>query len=95
MAIANLWSMNEDDKKLSHQSGLLFKIDGDINDPMGIDPLVIPSHFGSLDLAALIREGVEYCREYQVAVQSRPILSVSKAGAQRAFDSSATGINIS
>jgi hypothetical protein len=87
MIISNLWSIDEGDNKLSHQSGLLFKIEGDINDPMGIDPLVIPSHFSPLEIAALIREGVEFCREYRVVVQPRNILSLNKVRARLACDS--------
>lgn len=95
MTIAKLWTIDIDSQKLRHQSGLLLRIEGDINDPMGIVPLVIPSHISPLDIATLIREGVEYCREYKVVSRSRPILSLRKSRVQPLRNSSASSLNVS
>ena len=59
---ANSWAINSKNKIISHYSGLLLQIEGDMTGPEGIIPIDIPTSLTPKEIAGLIREGVEICR---------------------------------
>lgn len=59
---AKSWAINHQNQIISHYSGLLLQIEGDMIDPEGIIPIDIPKSLSPKEVACLIREGVEICR---------------------------------
>lgn len=62
MSTKNEWIINNSKQLLRHYSGLHLKIEGDMQDPEEIILVNIPENISSLNLATLIREGVELCK---------------------------------
>lgn len=80
------WQFLPESKELKHLSGLTLLVEGPLKEPTAIMPAHIPTEMNALELARLIREGMEYCRQapHQLTTENvtttkkRPVLSLKR-----------------
>ena len=69
----NGWNVDTLHQRIWHESGLSLKILGELHEPDEVVPLVIPDQLSARRLVALIREGVELCRDYRDGEEYSPV----------------------
>ncbi len=62
MSDDNTWLFEPSLKRISHPNGLCLEIDGPLQNPEAVLPIHIPENIAAMELVALIREGVNYCK---------------------------------
>lgn len=83
------WHYSPANKQLTHSSGVCLEVQSVGPEPQNISPLHIPGELNALQLAKLIREGMDYYREVQQdrlktmkkPTGKRPILRLNSASA--------------
>ena len=64
------WELDRSTMQVKHSSGLCLQIEGRISEPSAVVPVSVPKDTSPHLLASLIRQGTEFCRQYQTAKKS-------------------------